>query len=88
MRSLAWMLAPSLRLPYASTSMLAEAALAQPVQASQRHHRSRGVPSGPQDAGIESMENEGAYRAVLYSCVLAHWVALLDRRLRRGHLLH
>jgi hypothetical protein len=27
--------------------------------------------------GIENMENEGAYRAVLYTCVLAHWVTLL-----------
>lgn len=25
----------------------------------------------------EKMENEGAYRAVLYTCVFAHWVTLL-----------
>lgn len=30
-----------------------------------------------QDEGIEGMEDEGAYRAVLYTCVAAHWVTLL-----------
>lgn len=25
----------------------------------------------------EMMENEGAYRAVLYTCVAAHWITLL-----------
>lgn len=39
------------------------------------HERLIRLPA--QDEGIESMENEGAYRAVLYTCVLAHWVTLL-----------
>ena len=30
-----------------------------------------------QDESAESMQNEGAYRAVLYTCVAAHWVTLL-----------
>lgn len=30
-----------------------------------------------QDENIDSMQNEGAYRAVLYTCVAAHWVTLL-----------
>ena len=30
-----------------------------------------------QDENMESMQNEGAYRAVLYTCVAAHWVTLL-----------
>lgn len=30
-----------------------------------------------QDDDVESKQNEGAYRAVLYTCVAAHWVTLL-----------
>jgi len=30
-----------------------------------------------QDGDMESMQNEGAYRAVLYTCVAAHWITLL-----------
>lgn len=30
-----------------------------------------------QDESAESMQNEGAYRAMLYTCVAAHWVTLL-----------
>ena len=30
-----------------------------------------------QDDNVESKQNEGAYRAVLYTCVAAHWVTLL-----------
>ncbi len=26
---------------------------------------------------MESMQNEGVYRAVLYTCVAAHWITLL-----------
>ncbi|CAL5229287.1 g12584 [Coccomyxa viridis] len=29
------------------------------------------------DENMESLQNEGAYRAVLYTCVAAHWVTLL-----------
>ena len=30
-----------------------------------------------QDENVEGMRNEGAYRAVLYTCVAAHWVTVL-----------
>ena len=30
-----------------------------------------------QDASADSMQNGGAYRAVLYTCVAAHWATLL-----------
>ena len=32
---------------------------------------------GVQDKNVNSTQNEEAYRAVLYTCVAAHWVALL-----------
>ena len=32
---------------------------------------------GLQDESVESMQNEGAYRGVLYTCVAAHWITVL-----------
>ncbi len=41
------------------------------------HFRSIQSLVGLQDENMESLQNEGAYRAVLYTCVAAHWVTLL-----------